>query len=227
MEEIREKLKRPAIVFEIGGVKDSDDPLESWFGKVNVCSPGEVWPSMDGAPMRALCQINLANLPFRLSGLTDIEFIALFIGPKELPSNAPNGQNWCLRTYQSLSALVPIGQPDLKSMVKAFPMRPRVVEEDFPCREDLPFDIPESVQDNYEDLFSNVSGLKLGGWPTLIQSEIFWAPWNQHPAAPEYVFQVDSESKANWNWGDGGVGYFGRGTAKGKEDDWACEWQCY
>lgn len=76
-------------------------------------------------------------------------------------------------------------------------MRPRVVEEDFPCWEGLPFDIPESVQDNYEDLFSNVSGLKLGGWPTLIQSEIFWAPWNQHPAAPEYVFQVDSEPKAN------------------------------
>jgi hypothetical protein len=68
---------------------------------------------------------------------------------------------------------------------------------------------------------------KLGGWPTLIQSEIFWAPWNRHPAAPEYVFQIDSTGKGNWSWGDGGVGYFGRGTAPGKTDEWALAWQCY
>lgn len=68
MEEIRDKLKRPAIVFEIGGFKASDDPLESWFGKVNVCSPWEVWPSMDSAPMRALCQINLATYLFTRRG---------------------------------------------------------------------------------------------------------------------------------------------------------------
>ncbi|MHC4974852.1 MAG: DUF1963 domain-containing protein, partial [Planctomycetota bacterium] len=77
------------------------------------------------------------------------------------------------------------------------------------------------------DLFENTPGFKLGGWPTLIQSEIFWAPWNRHPAAPEYVFQIDSTAKGNWSWGDGGVGYFGRGTAPGKTDEWALAWQCY
>ncbi len=106
-------------------------------------------------------------------------------------------------------------------------MRPRIVEEDFPCRDDVPIELDKDVEDNYGDLFENTNGLKLGGWPTLIQSEVWWAPLNRHPAAPEYVFQVDSTEKGNWSWGDGGVGYFGRGTAPGHEDEWACEWQCF
>jgi hypothetical protein len=28
-------------------------------------------------------------------------------------------------------------------------------------------------------------------------------------------------------WGDNGVGYFGRGTAPGKQDEWTLAWQCY
>lgn len=64
-------------------------------------------------------------------------------------------------------------------------------------------------------------------WHTLIQSEIYWAPYNQHPAKPEYIFQIDSTEKGNWMWGDNGVGYFGRGTKEGHEDEWTIEWQCY
>jgi hypothetical protein len=65
-------------------------------------------------------------------------------------------------------------------------MRPKVVEEDLPCWGDIPVELPEDIASRYFDLYENAPGLKLGGWPTLIQSEIFWAPWNRHPAAPEY-----------------------------------------
>jgi uncharacterized protein YwqG len=106
-------------------------------------------------------------------------------------------------------------------------MRPTVVEADFPKREDLPISLPEDIDDKYYDLFKTASGFKLGGWPSLIQSEIYWAPWNQHPAEPRYVFQIDTIEKANWMWGDDGVGYFGRGTKPGSTDVWAIEWQCY
>jgi hypothetical protein len=105
-------------------------------------------------------------------------------------------------------------------------MRPKVVEDDFPCWEDVPIDLPDDVSDRYYDVYHNVPGTKLGGWPTLVQAPIFWAPWNKHPAAPEYVFQVDSSEKAGWSWGHDGVGYLGRGTAPGKEDEWALAWQC-
>lgn len=45
------------------------------------------------------------------------------------------------------------------------------------------------------ELLSNVAGTTLGGWPTLIQSEVFWGPSNEYPASPEHVFQIDSTEK--------------------------------
>jgi uncharacterized protein YwqG len=113
------------------------------------------------------------------------------------------------------------------SSIKSLPMRPEIIDDDYPCREDLSIECPKELEDKYYDIFENKSGFKIGGWPRLIQSEIFWAPWNKHPIKPEYVFQVDSTEKGNWAWGDSGVGYFGRGTEEGKRDMWAISWQCY
>lgn len=90
----------------------------------------------------------------------------------------------------------------------------------------LQIDLPEEIEDEYEDLFVNREGLKLGGWPSLVQSEIFWAPSKGHTAEPEFVFQVDSTDKGGWHWGHGGVAHFGRGTRPGYRDTWAFEWQC-
>jgi uncharacterized protein YwqG len=227
MEEIRQALKRRAIVYEIGGFRPSGDRLESWFGRVSLCAPGEGWPQSGGEPMHALCQIDLCALPFRPPRLNDIELITVFIGPKKLPTDVPNGENWCLRAYRKAEALCPLEQCSTGSRIKSLPMRPKIVEADYPCREEVPIELPEEVGEDYCDLFPNVNGLKLGGWPSLVQSEIFWAPWNKHPASPEFVFQIDSTEKGNWMWGDNGVGYFGRGTAPGKQDEWAVSWQCY
>ncbi len=220
-------LRRRAIVLEIGGFRPPDNADASWFGRVNLAREGEVWPKSGDSPMQSLCQINLTEMPFRPPRLDDIEFITLFVGPDELPDNTPSGTNWCLRTYSSLDELVPLQQKETGSHIKQFPMRPRVVEEDYPNWEDVEIELDKDVEDNYYDYFTNVDGLKLGGWPTLIQSEIYWAPWNKHPAQPEYVLQVDATEKGNWMWGDNGVGYFGRGTTPDHENEWACEWQCY
>lgn len=90
MNEFRKNLGRQAIILEIGGFKPDDNLLASWFGKVNLCGPGETWPEMNGEPMHALCQINLSQLPFRPPRLEDVEFITVFIGPRELPFDSPN-----------------------------------------------------------------------------------------------------------------------------------------
>lgn len=227
MDDLKQQLVRSGVKFELGGFKPSEDPLESWFGRVNVCAQGETWPEFDGKPMHALCQINVRNLPLRPKRLADIDLITVFVGPDDLPIDVPNGENWCLRAYNNLEILVPLAQRDTKTHIKPLPMRPSVFHEDFPCWEDVPIDLPENVAERYYDLFENIRGFKLGGWPTLIQAEIFWAPWNKHPASPEFVFQIDSTEKGNWMWGDSGVGYFGRGTTPGKEDEWALSWQCY
>lgn len=220
-------LRRRAIALEIGGFRPPDDPFASWFGRVSFAAHGEQWPTTNGEAMHALCQINLTEMPFRPPRLADIELLTIFIGPSDLPNDDSNGTNWCLRAYPALAELVPLPAQETGSHIKSFPMRPHVIEEDYPNWEDVNVELDEDVADKYYDNFENVSGLKLGGWPTLVQSEIYWAPWNKHPASPEYVFQIDTTEKGNWMWGDNGVGYFGRGTSPGHENEWACEWQCY
>lgn len=226
-ESFKQKIVRKAIVMDIGGFKPSDDPLESWFGKVCFAKPNEQWPLQKGKPMFALAQINLTQFPFKPRALADIEFITLFIGPEGLPDSEPNGSNWLLRAYTSTDELVPLAQVKTNSWIKPFPMKARVVDEDFPCWEDLPIECPEALDEQYYDRFQNEYGFKFGGWPSLVQAEIYWAPNNQHEAIPEYVFQVDSTDKGNWMWADNGVAYYGRGTAPGHTDEWVMEWQCY
>jgi uncharacterized protein YwqG len=225
--EFRSAIRRRAICLEIGGFQPPENPVTSWFGRVGYALPGETWPCTDGKPMHALCQINLTELPFRPPRLDDLEFVAVFIGPDNLPSENANGTNWCLRAYRHVDALVPLLPVDTGTTIKPFPMRPKVIEEDYPIHDDLPCEVPAEIEEKYYDLFSNAPGFKLGGWPTLIQSEIYWAPWKKHPITPEYVFQIDTTVKGNWAWGDDGVAYFGRGTAAGHSDEWAIEWQCY
>ncbi|NPV57218.1 MAG: DUF1963 domain-containing protein [Anaerolineae bacterium] len=190
---------------------------------------GENWPLQNGQPMLALAQVNLTGLPFRTPGLGDIDFITIFIGPEKLPSlHEKNGSNWVLRAYKTIADLVPLEKQYAPSSIKPFQMQPKVIEHDFPCFDDVPFALKEQLWDAYDaNQFENVEGFKLGGWPNLIQSEITWAPGDQHPSNPQYVFQIDSTEKGNWMWADNGVGYFGRGTAVGKGDDWFLEWQCF
>ena len=227
LDEAKKLLRRRAITLEIGGFRPPDNTDASWFGRVNLARRDEEWPESNGKPMHALCQINLTEMPFRPHRLDDIDFIAVFIGPDELPIDAANGTNWRLRAYSSLDELAPLEPVETGSHIQAFPIRPSVVDEDFPMWEDVNIELPEEFEDDYYEHFRNVGGFKLGGWPTLIQSEIYWAPFNRHPAVPEYVFQIDTTEKGNWMWGDNGVGYFGRGAAPGHEDEWTCQWQCY
>ena len=225
LEDLRVKLKRRAIVFDVDDSRPAADPLESRFGRVSVGLPGEIWPEWQGKQLQALCQINLRVLPFRPPRLGDVAFLAVFIDPNELPGETPNGEGWALRAYDDVDALVPLPQPT-NTAIKPLPMRPRLVERDYPCWEDVPIELPADIADRYHDRFKNTFGLKLGGWPSLIQSELCWAPWHKHAAAPEYVFQIDSIEECQWSWGDAGVGYFGRGTTPGKENEWTMTWQC-
>lgn len=224
-----QKLAKRAVIMQIGGFRPSDDPLASWFGKVNVAAPGESWPmNNEGQPMHALCQLNIADLPFRPPGLDDIEMLTVFIGPDRLPSfNDPNGSSWCLRAYTDRHHLIPLAQAQTGSGMKSLPMRPQVLQQDYPGWEDVAFDAPNGIGEKYYDMVQINPGFKLGGWPSLIQSGIGWQSGNTQLIRPEYVFQIDTTEKGNWMWGDNGTGYFGRGTCDGHKGEWAISWQCY
>lgn len=225
--ELQAKLRRKVVIMEIGGARPPSDPYASWFGKVNFALPGEEWPEWDGEPMCALAQIDVRALPVIPPRFADLEFITIFIDPEELPDNQPNGEGWLLRAYKDASKLVAIEEPDTGSEIKAFPMFATVREDDYPCHEDCDIELPSEIDENYYDYFQGLDGFKIGGWPRLIQCELYWGPNAVHEAEPEFVFQIDSNDKAQWQWGDGGIGYFGRGTAPGHQDEWTMTWQCF
>lgn len=132
-----------------------------------------------------------------------------------------------LRAYPTLDGIVVIDESENRGFIKPFPIRWEAIEEDYPTWDDAAFmELPQELDDNYYDLFETQQGTKIGGWPHYIQSGIFGTPPNQHPPDPEYAFQIDSEEKAHWAWGDGGTGYFGRGTGDTR-NQWTLEWQCY
>lgn len=226
-EEVANQIGRSAIKFQVGGFRPEDSVTKSWFGKILVCKDGEQWPENNGEEMIPICQINLKELSDLPGNINDLDFLTLFVGPQNLPDNDPNGVNWLIRTYESIEELILINQPNVQFPIKPFQMKSEKVETDFPCWEDCPIEIPEEMEDGYYDLFPNVEGIKIGGWPSLVQSEIFWAPYNKHEAEPEYVFQINSVFKSNWQWGDSGVAYIGRGSKPGSKSIWTFEWQCY
>lgn len=229
VEALRGRLRRRAIVMQIGGFRPPEGPGGSWFGRVNLALPGEGWPTSGGRPLHALAQIDLAQLPFCPPRLDDVAVITIFIAGEPPYDQEPNGEGWCLRAYPDRAALVPLEPVDTGSEIKTFPMRAEIVEDDYgryPEWQGLDVEIPEDIESRYDELFPAAEGFKLGGWPFLLQSEIEWGPEDSpHPARPEYVFQIDSTDKGNWSWGDSGVGYFGRGTRPGRTGEWALAWQ--
>ncbi len=227
VEALKQQLCRRASRAIVGGFRPSADPFASWFGKVNVAASGEDWPTSAGRPMMPLCQFNMTEVPFVPESLSDVAFLAVFIDQEKLPSNNPNGDGWLLRAYPTLDGLVALALPADQGYLQPLPIRWELIEEDYPSWEYKDaMEMSPELEDQYSELLETQQGTKIGGWPFIVQSEIYWAPGNQHPASPEYVLQIDSESKARWSWGDAGFGYIGRGTGAAR-DVWTLEWQCY
>jgi len=195
--------------------------LDAWFGRAAVALPGEGWPSDEDGPMLSLIQLNVAQLPYVPADLADIAFITVFITQGNLPDGEPNGEGWLLRAYPTLEGLELLEVPEGLESIRPFPIRWEPIEEDYPSLDDA---IRLNFPEEFAEEFTPIDELKVGGWPSLIQSEIYWAAHNRHPAYPEYVFQIPSIN--DFMWGDAGYGYFGRGDVAAR-DEWAMAWQCY
>jgi hypothetical protein len=230
---------RPTCVAQVGGFRPSQDPLASWFGRVRVAQPGEGWPTTDGAPMLALAQFNLHELPCRPPpALADVSLLTLFLGPWQFPVGAPNGVNWALRAYSCLDDLVPLeepsparaGDPKLRKgqdmTLRAFPVRWQE-RLDLPCRDDIPAELLDSWDAWVKDWGAAelpFDGTKIGGWPYCIQSGVQWRTGGRLVEDGQYVLQLGSEHKTGLSWRYEGLGYAARqlGCAAG---GWHLTWQ--
>jgi len=214
--ELRDRLMKPALLWG-AAPSNSHCATDSYFGRVDLAAPGDSWPYWEGTPLKPLLQLRLpAELPYRPQALNDVGVLVLFCHPDVLPGDEPNNTCWCLRAYPPGAKLTSLREPGEKS--DYVPLTLPFLTEDYPAHQDVKEELPEE--------FSPKPGLKLGGWPCLVHSEIFWAPFNKHPAKPQYVFQVDSIPEIGWWWGDRGCAYVGRGTAPGFKKEWFLSWQC-
>ena len=223
------KTSKPCTIFQIGGFRPKKAITQSYFGKVLVCKDGEDWPQSNGKPMIPLCQLNLEDAPYIPQSIKHIAFITIFIDDKDMPiGNLPNGDKWCLRAYEKNDKLIPIIQANYTSQIKPKALRPiPKVFQDFPPDPYSPLEIDYSIEHEYLDEYPNYEGIKLGGFPAAIQrSKIFMNSAETHHYS-EFVLHIDTIEKANWMWGDLGVGYFGISKDQNGNDIWSHKWECY
>ncbi len=227
---IATQLKRQAIVMDVVDAQPSTDSKASWIGQVLYAKAGETWPEWEGQPMTPLAQINLTELPFKPKGLEGYAWVSLFLYEEDTPYDAANGQGWVMRAYKNLDELVPLKQPETKFSIIPHPLSPRVVE-DYPSYDELPDAVQDEwsyeISEAFAELYPNQDGFKLGGWAKLIQGELGW----EHPSISdddiEFLFQVDTDEKSRWMWGDVGVGYYGvQKTTQDQQPEWVMTWAC-
>jgi hypothetical protein len=181
--------------------------------------------------LRPVLQVRIADLPAPVADLADLAFIQLFA---DFESDGTLGDSmrsgypdlpacWKVRTFTKDDSLVDISPPnDLAPW--AIPTY-RIGWDaviDAPCWEDAGVASKDWPSD--DDGLNILAGIKVGGWPSLVQSGIFWAPLNQHPSSPRHVLQLTVD--CGLMIGDCGTMFIGRGK-RNHPEEWALEWQCY
>lgn len=231
--EWRKEIIRPALTLEVGGRRPTGKLTSSCFAEVRVGRQGEIWPTRNNRPLWPLCQLNLLDAKFRPHALSEIALITIFIAedymrePADvIDSSDPNpNSSWALRTYKTLEGLEPVNAPKHLSPLRPFEAYwDESTVDDYPTHDTMPIDFDAlGVGDYYDQVnIPNLYRTKLSGWPSCIQSE----PWWEYKAEGrefDYVFQVDSEEKSAWYWGDGGAGYFARSHKN--PNRWALDFQ--
>jgi hypothetical protein len=213
------KFARRASVATIGGFRPSDDPRTSWAGHVLLGEPDDEWPTNDGEPMLPVLQVSIDELPEVPAALNDLSLLTLFIGPRAVPIHTPNGDGWHLRAHArgtelaELQAPPSLGQNDPKtskgseSTPNPLPIRWEPID-DYPDRDDVPFDMLDAwdALEKAGAVATAAEGVKVGGWPLCVQSEVNWAPG----ASVDFVLQIDTNSRIGIGVGFGAVFYIGR-----------------
>lgn len=177
--------------------------IQSGFGGAFYGLPNEVWPSLNNTPLISLLQINTKELPFTIPPLDKFELITFYVHPEIWCEGYANeNQKIIVRVYSSLSSLKKLDMPSNLNN-KIFQAIEWQAIEDYPCVSHF-YNIFESkIYDdisNYIDKLKidNASGIKIGGWPTLIQRD-----YDQ--ISDCHLLQIDNND--NYMYCDNGIAY--------------------
>ena len=216
-----DKLLRKASVAQIGGFRPPENKITSWFGGPGVGKKGETLPQYKGRAMFTLLQVRIDELPYIPPELENTRFLVVFFNREEIPFDQHHGDGWLIREYDSLEGLEPLPESEEEAMVKDFPIKWDLVEDDAPDWEDAwglldltPINDTEGADEKFFEEYNRYPGTKFGGFPYLIQHELDLGG---------YVFQIGSEDKPGWMWADSGIAYFN----KLADGEWMFDCQFY
>ena len=229
IQEIKQRLARPAVKLIAGGFRPADTGEESWLGNVFLFRPDEEVPTNQaGQPLLPYAQFYLPNLPFNSPLLTGVRVLTVFVSAPLPEHFEPMGSNWVIREYGPDDILVRKALPVEGSFLKPFQLRAEVVQEDFPLwdgggiPEDLEHEISkmerEGVIESYYDLITHTYEHKIGGYPSFCQSGV------DPGEGFEFVFQISSDAKINLNVVDNGSLMFWKHIETG---EWALYYDFY
>lgn len=215
LERVRGLISRPCSELVVGGFRPTHGEDESWIGRVFLRGQNETDVVLDthGRQLFALAQIYLPALPFVPKQLEGIKYLCVFIG-REFPEPlSDNGDGWLIREYK--------GEPLVRfecaqgEAPRPFPLQIMPRATDFPLWDAGDIDgetLDEIIElenkhglDYYDDIGTDhCYGHKFGGFPSFAQSGVAFG-WDY-----EFVFQIASDNKAEFEVIDGGRLMFAR-----------------
>lgn len=234
LEQLKQEIARSATAFDVGGFCPLDTLEESWIARVSAYKEDELIPLDDeGREMIPLLQLYLPNLPYVPRALEGIQLLTVFMSYEYPDQLEPMGNKWLIREYRSLDEVVQKTLSNKDSILKAFPLKPRLVTTDYPIwdgggltleQEDRIFEMENSgeIEGYYEEFEGHSYDTKLGGYPSYCQSGI--GVDEGYGEGYEFVFQISTNEKANLNVVDNGSFMFARNAESG---DWSIYYDFY
>lgn len=229
IQQIKQRLARPAVKFMAGGFRPLGTDEESWLGNVFLFRPDEGVPTNQaGQPLLPYAQFYLPALPFNSPLLAGVRVLTVFISDPFPEDFEPMGNNWVIREYGPDDVLVRKALPVPGTFLKPFPLKAEAVPEDFPLWDGggVPADLEQAILtlerageiQSYYDLITHTYEHKIGGYPSFCQ------PGVDPGEGFEFVFQISSDPKINLNVIDSGSLMFWKHNQTG---EWALYYDFY
>ena len=210
IDEIKKKLYRKAVIFHTGGFKPTNEIGESWIGCIKWKRSGDTIPKdSDGTEMLPLACIFMNTLEYVPEEINGTKLCNIFISPNIYDHLMDMEGYYHVTMIDTIDDLEECSW--VNSDIKAFPLKPELVEDDAPQwdggmdpeLEDAVIELENNEEvDYYEDIHTkNYSMHKVGGYPAYIQS----GDWDKDY---EFIMQISSDDKAELNIVDNGSFYF-------------------
>ena len=170
-------------------------------GGVPLGRPGETWPTLNGEPLFPVLTVHTHELPVVPDFLAGGAYWVFFIERDAFEQTVSDG-SLVVRQYPEVSELVPLPQPvDSSAARLGFSFR---AITDYPSSTALAEILGEELGgasiEELDEEFPCHDGIKLGGWPLLIQHTAFLAT-----DQPDFQIQLDGTEL--YDYADSGIGY--------------------